>query len=173
MIFIIIAARDIRCSLALSNLPRAPFFPSSFFPHHSRASRSNSLTSRYLLSLINFPLCLVFLFPRVYIRCTDEKAISRWKRDEQTTNANRDELPVNLPLRYPPSRFFLCFNCKHHFCRSSLILYDTYLSRWFMVDLRLLSVFFKLFRLHSLIPNFLHSRYIPIKIYRRECFKWI
>lgn len=131
MIFIIIAARDIRCSRGGAARRYRTFrahlvFFSIFFSASQPRSRSNSLTSRYLLSLINFPLRFAFLFPRVYIRCTDEKAISRWKRDEQTTNANRDELPVNLPLRYPPSRFFRCFNCKRHFYCSLLILYDTY-----------------------------------------------
>lgn len=99
MIFIIIAARDIRCSRRYRTSARAYsfYFFFFFFLHHCRtagASLSFSLKSRYLLSLINFPLSLAFLFPRLCIRCTDEKRRSLDEKRTSKLPTNEDELPA-------------------------------------------------------------------------------
>jgi len=98
MIFIIIAARDIRCSRRYRTSARAhSFYLFIFFTSQPR-SRSNSLflsfKSRYLLSLINFPLFLAFLFPRRCIRCIDEERRSLGEKRTSKLPTNGDELPA-------------------------------------------------------------------------------
>lgn len=101
-----------------------------FFTSQPR-SRSNSLPlclSQVALSLIvnKFSPILCFSFSSslhpVHRR---GEAISRWKKDKQTTN-ERGWVTCSLTLGSFRSRFFHRFNCERHFYCFALILYDTY-----------------------------------------------